>query len=324
MAKADVLHTMEVAKNFALVTFKDRKRAVFYRAALDIGENSIPPNRRFLSCMRFVADVATPAVFYLNSEWAKREALVALGWNPDRVSLAQEKILKSYDLFPGNPKALEAPALVYLEEGSWEKPADPETGTMSGLVVPEREFVLSTSDMVHKAYLIDNGLNAQTAILCLAAVGLEVMLPNVAFDLVADEEIERIKDKFKEERHSYLEVASKLAQQAYDGLKSGDYKDLMRWAESETAFSLAPKARLIEERVSSLATRQLRRAGYSFWKDGVPAIGAAYVGGGLVPAGAVAGQAALRTLVETINAGRSERLLPEIAYAMKISKELQR
>ncbi|NDV51355.1 hypothetical protein [Salipiger sp. PrR003] len=286
-----------------MVTFDDRKRIVFYRAALDIGENTAPPNRSFLSCMRFVADVATPAVFYLNNEWVKQEAL---------------------GLYQGNPKALEIPALVYLKEGSWEKPADSETGAMSGIVVPKREFVLSASKMVHKAHLRDNGLNAQTAILCLAAVGLEVMLPNVAFDLVADEEIEEIKEKLKEERHSYLEVASKLAQQAYDGLKCGDYIDVMRWAESETAFSLAPKATLIEERVSSLAARQLRRAGYSFWKDGVPAIGAAYVAGGLVPAGAVAGQAALRTLVETISAGRSERLLPEIAYAMKISKELQR
>lgn len=314
---------MLVAENFRLVIFEDRKRIVFYRAALDIGEKSVPPNRPFLSCMRFVADVATPAVFYFNNEWVKREALDALGWAPDQLSVAQESILKSHDLYPGSPKTLKAPALVYLEEGSWEKPADPETGAMSGLVVPKREFVLSTSEMVHRAHLRDNGLNAQTAILCLAAVGLEVMLPNVAFDLVADDEIERIKDKLKEERHKYLEASANLAQQAYEGLKSGDCNDVMRWAESEAAFSLAPKARLIEERVSSLATRQLRRAGYSFWKDGVPAIGAAYVGGGLVPAGAVAGKVTLRTLVETISLSRSEKLLPEIAYAMRISKELR-
>lgn len=274
--------------------------------------------------MRFVADAAIPAVFYLNSEWTKREALDALGWPPDQLSATQENILKTRDLYPRNPEALRMPTLVYLEEGAWEKPADPKTGAMTGLVVPKREFVLSTSEMVHKAHLRDSGLNAQTAILCLAAVGIEIMLPNVAFDLVADEEIERIKEELKEERHSYLGVAENLAQQAYDGLRGGDYFDVMRWAESEAAFKLAPKARLIEERVSSLAARQLRRAGYSFWKDGVPAIGAAYIGGGLVPAGAVAGQAALRTLVETISSGRSDRLMPEIAYAMKISKEIQR
>lgn len=305
MAKAEVLHTIKVAKNFTLAAFEDWKRIVFYRVALDIGEHSIPPNRRFLSCMRFVADVATPAVFYLNHEWAKREMLAEMGLAPARLSATQVEILKSNDLLPGDPKALEMPALVYLQDGSWDKPISSENGMMSGLVVPKREFVLSTSDKVHKAYLRDNGLTAQTAILCLAAVGLEVMLPNVAFDLVADEEIEQIKERLKEERYSYLEVAAKLAQHAYDGLKSGDYTDVMRWAESETAFSLAPKARLIEERVTSLAARQLRRAGYSFWKDGVR-------------------QAALRTLVETISVGSSERLLPEIVYAMKISRELQK
>nr|WP_319949030.1 hypothetical protein [uncultured Shimia sp.] len=290
---------------------------------MDIGENSVPPNKQFLSCMRFVAGVATPAVFYLNKEWTKRESLDALGWIPDQLSTRQENILKTHDLYMENPKALEMPALVYLKEGSWEKPADPDTGAMSGLVTPKREFVLSTSEVIHKAHLRDNGLNAQTAILCLAAVGLEVMLPNVAFDLVADEEIERIKEELKAERYSYLEVVANMAHQAYEGLQGGDYNDVMRWAESESAFRLAPKARIIEEQVSSLAARQLRRAGYSFWKDGVPAIGAAYVGGGLLPAGAVAGQAALRTLVETISSGRSERHLPEIAYAMKISKELR-
>lgn len=297
---------------------------MFYRVALDVGENSAPPNRPFLSCMRFVADVATPAVFYINSEWSKQEALDALGLPPDRLSVAQEEIIKSLDLFLTNPKALEAPALVYLKKESWERPANAETGARPGLVVPKREFVLSGSKIVHKAHLRGNGLNAQTAILCLASVGLEVMLPNVAFDLVADEEIEKIKDKLKEERFSYLEVVAKLAQQAYDGLKGGDYTDVMRWAESEAVFSLAPKARIIEERVSSLASRQLRRAGYSFWKDGVPAIGAACVSGGLVSAGLSASQAALRTLVEAISATRSERLLPEIAYAMKISKELRK
>ncbi len=296
---------------------------MFYRAALDIRENNTSSNRSLLSCIRFVADVATPAVFYLNHEWTKLEALDTLGLDSARLTVSQKEFLGSHDLLPGDPKALGMPTLVYLENGSWERPTDPKTGAMSGLVVPKREFVFSTSEIVHKAYLRDNGLNAQTAILCLAAVGLEVMLPNVAFNLVADEEIEQIKEKFKEERHAYLEVIARLAQQAYDGLKNGEYTDVMRWAESETAFSLAPKARLIEERVSSLTARQLRRAGYSFWKDGIPSIGAAYLGGGLVPAAVVGGQSALKTLIDGISAARSERLFPEIAYAMRISKELK-
>jgi hypothetical protein len=296
---------------------------LFYRAALDISERNGGANRRFLSCVRFVADVATPAVFYLNSEWAKTDGLRSLGWDINNLTTIQRQVLAEYDLEPGDRKALESPALVYLVEGSWEKPADPETGAKSGLVVPKREFVLSTSEVVHRAHLKDSGLNAQTAILCLAAVGLEIMLPNVAFDLVADEEIERIKEKLKEERHAYLEVAAALAEQAFERLNDGDPSDILRWAESEAAFKLAPKARIIEEATSSMASRQLRKAGYSFWKDGVPAIGAAYFAGGVMPAGAVAAQAALKTLVDTIGSSRTDRLLPEVAYAMKISRSLQ-
>lgn len=297
---------------------------MFYRAALDINKKNGPPNNRFISCIRFVADEATPAVFYLNSEWSKRETLGEMGINPKRISEKQKRILEELDLYPGDAKSLKMPALVYLKEGAWEQTPDAETGTMSGLTVPNREFVLSSSEVVHRAFLRDFGLNAQTAILCLAAVGLDIMLPNVAFDTFADEEIERAKEDLKEERQDYLEVAAKFAEQSYERLKDGDYKDILRWAESEAAFKLAPRARILEEAVSSLAARQLRRAGYSFWKDGVPAIGAAYIAGGLVPAGAVSAQAALKTLVQTIGAGRSERHVPEVAYAMKLSKALKK
>lgn len=234
-----------------------------------------------------------------------------------------QRKLREQNLLPKDPKALDMPALVYLQEGSWESPPDPGTGARSGLVIPKREFILSNSDLIHRAHLRDSGLTAQTAILCLASVGLEIMLPNVSFNLLADEEIDRIKDTLKEERHNYLEVIATFAEQSFERLKDGDYRDVMRWAESEAVFKLAPKAKIIEEATSSIAVKQLRRAGYSFWKDGVPAIGSAYVAGGIMAAGVVASQSALKTLVEALSAARSERLLPEVAYAMKISRAIQ-
>ncbi|WP_170369635.1 hypothetical protein [Ruegeria arenilitoris] len=291
---------------------------MFHRAALDISDRHKKPDPRFYSCVRFVADSCTPAVFYLNEEWLKHRNLEDAGISVDDLLPAQIELLKKRNLYPEKSNAPQQPALVYLEEGAWEKPVDPETGAMSGLVVPNREFVLSPSPLIHKAHLADNGLNAQTAILCLASVGLDVMLPNVSFDLLADEEIKRMKEEFRDERLQYLEVASALAQQAYDRLKEGDYEDALRWAESEVAFKLAPKARLIEEAVSSHTTRQLRKAGYSFWKEGVPTIGAAYLSGGLGAASLTAGKEALRTLVATVSASKEERSLPEVAYAMKI------
>jgi len=114
---------------------------MFYRAALDISDDQIKSNSRFYSCIRFVSDTCTPAVFYFNNEWLKQEALVRAGINTDGLLPAQIELLKERDLYPKNPKALEQPNLVYLKEGSWETAADPETGKRSGLVIPKREFI---------------------------------------------------------------------------------------------------------------------------------------------------------------------------------------
>ena len=106
---------------------------MFYKAALDISERGKKPNHRFYSCVKFVSDACTPAVFYLNKEWATHDILEDSGIDVSNLVPAQLNLLKERDLLPENPKALDSPALVYLEEGSWEKHADPETGA-SGLI----------------------------------------------------------------------------------------------------------------------------------------------------------------------------------------------
>lgn len=259
-----LLLTYIVHRRLSLLFSDSGGNILLFKAALDVSEKFGPSNRPFLSCVRFVADEVTPAVFYLNDEWAKHEAIRSLNWRADGLSPAQRVILKQNDLLPSNTSRLDSPTLVYLIEGSWAIPPSEETGLRSGLVVPKREFILSSSEVVHGAYLKDSGLNAQTAILCLAAVGLEIMLPNVSFDLVADEEIERIKETLKEERQNYLDAISDLAAQSYERLKDGDFKEVLRWAEGEATFKLAPRARILEEATASLTGRQLRSAGYSF------------------------------------------------------------
>ena len=58
----------------------------------------------------------------------------------------------------------------------------------------EHSLVLSPSAIVNLAALLDQGVNANSAILCLAAVGLDLLLPNISVDLLADDEIEEIKE----------------------------------------------------------------------------------------------------------------------------------
>lgn len=296
---------------------------MFNKVALDINDKKGPVNRRFYGCVRFVADKCTPAVFYVSKNWASDELLRSAGIDVNALSPEQETYLKQQDLYPDVPHDRNTPALVYLEEGAWELPEDPNTGLRNGLVVPKREMVLSSSPYIHKAHLVGQGLNAQTAILCLAAVGLDVVLPNLSFDLIADEEIERMKEDFRGERIQYLEIVTGIAEQAYDGLRAGNFTDVRRWAESEVAFKLVPKARILEEAVAKGSARHLRQAGYSFWKEGVPSIGAAYMTGGIGAASISAGREALKTLVGVISATKEERTLPEIAYAMRIKKAVE-
>ena len=225
---------------------------MFYKAALDILDREGKPDLRFYSCVRFVADSCSPAVFYVNDIWSKHEEQNAYveGFESALDGLPSQLVerVKEQAFLPmKSAEVIDSPVLVYLKAGSWDQPPDPDAGRRDGLVVPKREFVLSSSEVVHKAHMYDYGLNAQTAILCLAAVGLDFMLPNISFDIFADEEIESLKDAYATERHQYLEVAAALANQSYEGLRTGDYHDVLRWAESEVAFKLAPKARLIEE-----------------------------------------------------------------------------
>ena len=88
-------------------------------------------------------------------------------------------------------------------------------------------------------------------------------------------------------------------------------------------FTIAPKARAYEIAVAKHSKKVLETAGYSFWKNGVPAIGAAYLTGGLIPAASVAGAQLLQSFVQASTEGKYIKLSPEVTYAMKIHNELE-
>ncbi|CAN0606029.1 unnamed protein product, partial [Ectocarpus sp. 12 AP-2014] len=165
------------------------------------------------------------------------------------------------------------------------------------------------------------GLTANSALLCLAAIGIDLMLPNVSFDVMADEEIERMKEEFHAERSEYLDTMSDMAGEAFHRIESAGYKDIIRWAENEITFKVIPKARAIELATAGYSQKKLRTAGYSFWKNGTPAIGSAYLTRGLIGASITAAEEALKVAVNTISAERERRSLPEVAYAAKISDQ---
>jgi hypothetical protein len=289
---------------------------MFSNALLDVHSTLTSEQRRFFSCVKLVADDCRPAVFYLYEDWVKAQLLSDIGVDVGSIDGAMRTVLEDRNLLPKKEIDPKRPKLVYLEEGSWDTPDERSRGLPVRL--PDRAFVLSPSDGVNRAALADAGLNANTVLLCLAAVGVDLVLPNVSFDIWADEEIFKLRDNLVEERVAYLEAVSKIAAEAYDRTNGQDIDGLLRWAEHEVTFKVVPKARALERAAGKSSQKLLRAAGYSFWIEATPAIGAAYLSGGLRAASAVAATHLLQSLLRQIGKKREERALPEVGYAMSI------
>ncbi|NOD83774.1 hypothetical protein [Ruegeria sp. HKCCD6119] len=293
---------------------------MFQHVLLDNKGDSTELRKRFYSCVYLVADECAPALFYVQSDWSKREALLKIGIDPDNLTATQRDLLSAEELLPERADSENMPRLVCMREIDWDENTDE---SKLPIRAPTRDFVLSDSELVNKAYLSDNSLNATTVTLSLAAVGLDIMLPNINFDLLATDELERLKETFGEERAAYLSVISDISTGAFERFSDSDHADLIRWAENETMLKLAPKARILEEAVRKAPERTLKSAGASFWREGIPAIGSAYFSGGIPSAGKEAALQSFKAITAAIGGEASKRHPPEYSYAMKIA-EFQR
>lgn len=300
---------------------------MFSCSILDIRAQLTLEQKRFYGCMRLVADEVRPAVFYFNSDWGKMEVLRSVGIDINFIKSnlyeiekrLPENLLESVRNILPNKTGLDGmPRIVYLEDGSWEVPEE----ALAKLPVRyiRNDFVLSPDVMINRAALLEQGMNANSAILCLAATGIDLLLPNFSIDHLADHEISEIRENYGEERVAYINAISSVAHTAMNAFRDGDIDELRTWARNEAIFSISPKARTYEVAVSKYAKKSLIKAGYSFWRNGIPAIGAAYLSGGLVPAVSVAGAQTLQSLVQAISTSNEEKNVPEVSYAMKIAK----
>lgn len=302
---------------------------MFNRAILDTNADLTLEQKRFYGCIRLVADNTLPAVFYVNSDWSKRRILHETGLKQaDLLHLLKgqgreipENLRRTLkELLPKNDADGKEPRLICLEDGSWKLPKSEDGGRP--FVSIRDEFVLSPSKVVNQAALLDQGFNANSAVLCLAAAGVDLVLPNIAVDLLAEDEIFDIREKFEEERTEYIIAVTALSRAAVAACQNGDFDGVLRWARNEATFSIVPKARAYEIAVSKHTKNVLKTAGYSLWKNGVPAIGAAYLSGGVVPAASVTGAQILQSLIQATTIGKFSKSVPEVSYAMKIRAEL--
>jgi len=271
-------------------------------AIIDETVNLTGHEARLASILEFVADETTRGIFYLFKDWTFR--------------LILEQPTTTY-----KP---EQPRLVYLSKDEWEA-NDNKLETPDGplpIHIPSSELILSNSPVIRRAALEQQGLNATTALLILAAAGIDIALPNASFNRESREEIESIKIKLGEERRQYLEAISSLADQSFERLSSGDLKDVYIWARNESVLKILPKAQLLHSKLEKLDRPLLERAGVLFWREGVPAIGKAlFEKGGRAAIKSLA-EEIIRSLASTLSKSIEERRIPEACYALKLSKEL--
>lgn len=167
------------------------------------------------------------------------------------------------------------------------------------------------------------GITMQNAVLLLAAAGLEITLPNFRFDITRAEEILSAREKLTEERSDYLVAIAKVANEAYERLTKGAYKDAVDWARSEAFVRLKPKTIQLERAMAKLDRGLLQRISFDLFKDGLPAIGSALAAKGLVEAGSKAVEVVLAALCGNLVKNVEMRKHPEAVYAFKLKRALR-
>ena len=255
---------------------------------------------KIVSCVEFVADHTIQGIFYVMSDWADRDFL-----NQPTVSFKPELARILY--------------FSKQELASNKGVCDPKKVKVHA---PDCEVVVSFDRLTRRGVLEQQGLNATTAVLVLAAAGIEVALPNIILDRRAEGEIALIRNKLSEERSAYLIAVSKLADEGLSRLKSGDFIDIYEWAKNEATLKIQPKARLLQNNLTKLNRSLLQRAGATFWSEGIPAIGQALTNEGSKGVVKVAAEQMIKILSTNLAMRIEERRIPEANYAFKLSKEL--
>jgi len=190
------------------------------------------------------------------------------------------------------------------------------TDYMGSYFTPVKQF--------KKKVLSVQGVTAYNSILLLAASGLELQIPGIKFDLSRSEEIEEIRTKLETERKSYALTINKIADEAFDRLKSESYQDTVNWAINEALLKIQPRIAEFENAVHGLDKKLLQRIGIDFVKEGIPSIGNAFLEKGVKEGGRAFIASILKTLCTNLFRRIEERKYPDVVYGYKLSKYLKK
>lgn len=286
--------------------------------------------RRFASVLNLIANqYHDTAVFYINRDWSAEQLraqlqpqveslLAASSHLPDSDPFRKKVLSILNELGESDTLDREQPKLVYMLPEEYESRGDESLP----IHVPEDEFIYAPhADSIVARAMEQKGLRSSTAVLILAAAGIEIALPNVCFENTEADEFNEIKEILSEERTAYLTAITSMADEAYGRLVGEEFDDIYEWAANEARFKIVPSVVHLEKKTSMLNRSLLRRAKLCFWQEGVPAIGAALSEDKSITKTLAVTMISL--LSSSLAKSIEERQAPEATYILKASK-LQR
>ena len=191
-------------------------------------------------------------------------------------------------------------------------------------MVRQSDLLLSQEEEIKTEFLSTNRKNAKTAILALAAAGVEIGLPRIKLHIERREEFLTAKSKLEEERLEYIAAITKYANEAYERLMQSPDIDTIMWAQDQAQLKIYPKVIELELAMKKLNKSILDRLKMAFIGEGVPALGSTLSSLDTPYQKSVVLHKMLDILSKELARERQERAYPEACYQVKLSKELKK
>jgi len=231
--------------------------------------------RRFASVLNLIANqYYDSAVFYVNKNWSAEQIHEQLhptikdlcadsSYLPDSHPLKRKILSILGELGESETFDPKQPKLVYMLPKEYES----KGGDSLPIHVPENEFIyVPETESIAARALEQKGLRSSTAILVLAAAGIEIALPNICFENTDADEFKKIKEILAEERNAYLRAITSMADEAYDRLIGENFNEIYEWfasrkkrASSIDHSCVAPKSHFGKKGFLLLAPPFLKR-----------------------------------------------------------------
>lgn len=187
----------------------------------------------------------------------------------------------------------------------------------------EKGLYFSPSKFNKGMFLENQGITIKTSILLLAACGLEIALPNISLNISRSEELYKIRQSLETERREYLIAIAKIADETFNRLIEGYYKDTIDWATSEAFLKIQPKLEKFEISMKQLDKKLLERIGFFMFKEGAPTLCSTLLNKKLSDVGKEFAEILLKALCSNLSRNIEERKVPEVVYGFKLSKSIK-